>query len=333
MIKKSKGLTPLKVTLPIAPQPPGLGKTFLGIHLQTALQTRGKQPCELEDKIAEDIRKTVGSLIIPVAKVKEMQKANPMYIVKQMLLAEFPLDGATVMEAFENASRVLVDFYDLQSGCITFEEAFCRLIVDAACEQLHAPRPAPATFNVVQDTTKWLLSVRTSIYLILDDFPIIFGTAYFSESQGDELTAALKEFSRCTGILFRHPNVFLYCTGRTATGCFLAHNFAGSLFWGKVTLQPLSQQDILEILVNTKRGGRALYEAAGFSAAELPELAACIYKSTGGVGRLLLHVCDNVVKLRGMSVRECVEARRSMALRDASSVVSGGIEEAFYAMG
>jgi hypothetical protein len=90
----------------------------------------------------------------------------------------------------------------------------------------------------------------------------------------DKLTAALQAFASCTNVLFKHPNVFVYCTGRSASLCFhkLAQGEVAPIFGTKVVLQPLSEGGIQEILRTTQRNDRPLYERAGFMKAEVPIL-------------------------------------------------------------
>jgi hypothetical protein len=332
---EDSGGCPRKMSIPIAPQPPGLGKTFLGVYMQDALKTRGRLPLQKEAEIYNAILKKV--LMDPSAQPKDVSSVpidSVPYIVKRMLLAAFP-EGGALLHTFENASRVLVNF-NMLDDCDILEVGFSRLLVNSVCRQLKIAAPPPGSATTIKTVLHWLFTSRSGgVFFVLDDFSVIFDSRCFSGAPEDKLTAALKDFARCTYKLLYHPDVFVYCTGRSASLCFdkLALHTVSPTLGAKVILQPLSVEDIREILVTTKHKGKCLYEHAGFSKDDIIELASCIYTCTGGVGRLVSKVCESVAAQPEMSIREAVESTRHIALAGASSLTPSGITEAFYGLG
>lgn len=295
----------VKFKTPLAAQPPGTGKTELGCNL-TAILRRPRDPPDVEVVLAERLRRAWcwrGNAGPVERALRDGRNEN---LVVRSLLAAFPDEEELIMQ-LKDTKPLVIRMNELVTPRfgLDFDAALAYAIFCNA-RGLDGREPATRQAFLGQDPTlqsasgavKAFMRERKGapVLLVLDDITDLghpnYDAYFISIQRNTALHRAMSGLSLHLQLLHSVRGCFVYCTGRSLWLSTLALVGAGSpLFVTPTMLLPLSSSDVQDSLRSTRLpDGRALVDAVGVRADQVPHLARTAAKLTGGVGRPLQYL-------------------------------------------
>ena len=299
-----------KVWSPLAAQPPGTGKTVLGLNLALVLRRPREKDAAREAEIATRLERAWcwnGNSAVARATIAHARKLpGDESLVLRTLKVMFP--ESKMLPALITSVPVLVELKTLPppGAMLGFDDALGFLIFVAAtgvnsvkaymryCDEADMPRQASTV-------VKALVRDRGAVVLLLDDITDLQSpkfAGYFADARTlaplhsamSVLSLSLQELHSIKGCFIALTGRSLWLTSRALGGT------ASPLFAKPVLLSALSPDDVLESLHLTpgEATGATLADELGVTPVLLRYVATRVVAVTGGIGRAVQ------VALRGM---------------------------------
>lgn len=305
LLNQQRRSSHLKMSTPIAAQPPGTGKTILGYNICNVLR-RPREASEDEEIVARRLAAaaTWSEIVCDMSNCLRDARsdAGRDNLLMRVLLRRFP-QQELLLRALQKGVPLVVRMEDVRSTEASLDAALGVALFAAHTGDSSASGLAVFIRNndLVSSSAVDIASaiVKLSggcLMLVLDDINALGNEAYakWCGARADDppairLHRAMRALSPCLGRLHRTQGCLVFAIGRSLS--LARQGLAGvdsPLFQSPVILQPLASHDVLDILRHTTCAtGRMLSEEVGVVPALRDYLAHQCASVTGGVGRVL----------------------------------------------